>query len=308
MSHMDTNQLQAFDMITRQGSFSKAARTLAISQPTISLRVRALEQEVGGALFVRGGSRLELTELGTSFLPYARQALAMLASGVEIARQTKQGARGHVSVATMPALTTSFVASALARFHARHPHVDLLVYTNHSHHILEMLYDGQVKLGLLDWPLFSTIELTALLRFREPLIAVAHPSHPLARKERITSLELVHEGQPYWRVDWGPEVRAWHTHLMEVERPITEVPIHTAHELAVRGLGVALLTRSQVAADLKAVRLIELPIHDLPSFARESALVCLSREEPHLSTATRAFITVMREEGWEFLNVPQSPS
>src|SRR5262249_38669386 len=118
----------------------------------------------------------------------------------------------------------------------------------------------------------------------------------------ITSLDLVREGQPYWRVDWGPEVRTWHTHLMEAERPITEMPIHTAHELILRGIGVALLARPHVAADLRTKRLVELPMRDLPSFARESALVCLSREEPHLSTATRTFIRVMREEGWEFIN------
>ncbi len=294
---MDTNQLQAFDMVMRQGSFSKAARALDISQPAISVRIQALEQTVGGALFVRGGSRLELTELGTSFLPYARQALAVLASGIEIARQTKQGARGRVSLATLPALTTVFVASAIARFHLGHPQVDLIIHTNHSDQILEMLYDGQVKLGLLNWPLFSSIELTPLLRFREPLIVVAHPVHPLAQKGSIASLDLVREGQPYWRVDWGPEVRTWHAHLSEAERPTTEMPIHTAHDLVLRGLGVALLARPHVAADLAAGRLIELSVRDLPLFAHESALVCLSREEPRLSTATRTFITVLCEEG-----------
>jgi DNA-binding transcriptional LysR family regulator len=93
VEHMDTNQLQAFDMVVRQASFSKAARALNISQPTVSLRIQALEQAVGGALFLRGGTRLQLTELGTSFLPYARQALAVLATGVETALQTRDGAR-----------------------------------------------------------------------------------------------------------------------------------------------------------------------------------------------------------------------
>ena len=297
---MDTNQLQAFDMVIRQGSFSKAARALNLSQPTISVRIQALEQTVGGALFVRGGSRLELTELGTSFLPYARQALAVLTSGVEIARQTKQGARGRVSLATLPALTTIFVASAIAHFHADYPLVDLIVHTNHSDQILEMLYDGQVKLGLLNWPLFSSIELTTLLRFREPLIVVAHPLHPLAQRESVTSLDLVRDGRPYWQVDWeAPEVRTWHAHMIGASRTITEMPIHTAHDLVLRRLGVALLARPLVAADLENGRLVELAVHDLPLFTRESALVCLSREEPYLPAATRAFITRLREEGWE---------
>jgi DNA-binding transcriptional LysR family regulator len=74
-SSMDLHQLQAFDQIVFHGSFSKAARQLDVSQPTISLRIRALEQEVGGALFLRKGSQLRLTELGQSFLPYAQTAL-----------------------------------------------------------------------------------------------------------------------------------------------------------------------------------------------------------------------------------------
>ncbi|QBD76640.1 LysR family transcriptional regulator [Ktedonosporobacter rubrisoli] len=299
---MDTNQLQAFDMITRQRSFSKAARALDISQPTISMRLQALEQAVGGALFVRGGSRLELTELGRSFLPYARQALAALADGIEIAQQTKQGARGIVSIATLPALTTDFVASAIARFYSDHPRVDLNIHTNHSDQILEMLYDGRVKLGLLNWPLFSRFGLTPILRFREPLIAVAHPSHPLAQERSITSQRMVSEGRPYWRLKWGPDANLWHARLITAGQTVTSIPVHSAHDLVLRGLGVVLLARPLVTADLAAGRLVELAVKDLPSFARESVLVCLSREESRLSTATRTFIAILREEGREFVH------
>lgn len=297
---MDTNQLQAFDMVVRQASFSKAARALNISQPAISLRIQALEQAVGGALFMRGGSRLELTELGTSFLPYARQALAVLATGVETAQQTREGARGRVSLATLPSLTTDFFAAAIAHFHTSHPLVDIVVHTNHSDQVLEMLYDGLVKLGLLNWPIFSSFELTPLLRFREPLLVVAHPKHPLTRREHVEGLELQREGQPFWLVDWGLEVRAWHARLAAGENSVTEVPIHTAHDLVLRGLGVALLARPLVAADLATGRLVELPVRALPPFARESALVCLSREQ-QLSAALSAFVAVLHEEGREFI-------
>src|SRR5258708_11751456 len=267
---MDTNQLQAFDMVVRQASFSKAARALNISQPTVSLRIQALEQVVGGALFLRGGTRLELTELGASFLPYARQALAVLATGVETAQQTRDGAKGRVSLVTLPSLTTSFFAAALARFHTSHPQVDLIVHTNHSDQILEMLYDGLVKLGLLNWPIFSPFDLTPLLHFREPLIVVAHPEHPLARKENVESPELSREGQPFWLVGWGHEVRACHTRVSPVGSTITEVPIHTAHDLVLSGHGVALLARPIVAADRASRPLVALPLSDLPAFGRKN--------------------------------------
>src|SRR5687767_13362836 len=91
---MDLHQLQAFVQIVVYNSFSKAARILGISQPTISLRIRALEQKVGGALFQRKGSRLHLTELGQNFLPYAETAVRAMTTGVDVARQTLQGERG----------------------------------------------------------------------------------------------------------------------------------------------------------------------------------------------------------------------
>ncbi len=55
---MDLEQLQAFERIVREGSFSRAARSLDIAQPTISARIQALEVEVGGALFLRGGRKI----------------------------------------------------------------------------------------------------------------------------------------------------------------------------------------------------------------------------------------------------------
>ncbi|MBO0795369.1 MAG: LysR family transcriptional regulator, partial [Ktedonobacteraceae bacterium] len=73
---MDIDQLRTFERVVREGSFSRAARSLDISQPTISARIQALEQEVGGALLQRGGRTIALTERGESFLPYARQAIA----------------------------------------------------------------------------------------------------------------------------------------------------------------------------------------------------------------------------------------
>src|SRR5690349_1538465 len=109
---IDTGQLQAFERIVRERSFSRAARTLDIAQPTISERIRALERAVGGPLFVRGvrgapqgGSRggrgAELTDLGAEFLPYASRALEVLASGVEAALQAQAGERGHVSIGVL---------------------------------------------------------------------------------------------------------------------------------------------------------------------------------------------------------------
>ena len=102
---MDHNQLTTFDRIVREGSFSRAARELHIAQPTISARIHALEEEVGGALLTRTNHGVQLTALGVSFLPYARQALAAMLEGIEAARQARSGLRGRITIGSLGSLT-----------------------------------------------------------------------------------------------------------------------------------------------------------------------------------------------------------
>src|SRR5438105_4811026 len=82
---MQIDQLVAFDRIAREGTFSRAAVALGLGQPAVSARILALEDAVGGSLFVRG-RKLRLTALGESFLPYARRALEVLREGAEASR------------------------------------------------------------------------------------------------------------------------------------------------------------------------------------------------------------------------------
>jgi DNA-binding transcriptional LysR family regulator len=199
---MDVEQLQAFDHIVRDGSFSRAARALNIAQPTISARIQGLEQAVGGPLFVRGGRTIMLTELGESFLPYARRALAVLLEGIEAAQATQAGKRGRVTVGTIQSLAGGFLASSILRFHDMYPKVEFFVRVGHSEQVVEMLYDGIVKLGLISWPFFNP-DLKLLQRYREPLVFIVGAGHPLAAKESVTLDEVRNVRGHLLRIKWG---------------------------------------------------------------------------------------------------------
>lgn len=293
---MDTQQLQAFDQIVRHGSFSKAARMLNVSQPAISVRIQTLEQEVGGSLFIRGGSRLELTELGASFLPYAQQALLILSTGVENAQLVGKGEAGRLTIGTLPSLATGFFASTLARLRTMHPRVGIYVHTGHSQQIEEMLRDGIVKLGFMVGR-FVAPDMTAILHLQEPLIVVAATSHPLAQREALTSVEL---GQaPFFQVDWCSDAKRWYTQLGVQRGMEIEIPPQSALDLLLRGQGAALLTTTLVEPELQAGRLVKLPVSDLPQLFRESVLVCLNRQE-QLPVVVQEFLRVFREEAREY--------
>src|SRR3982751_957827 len=99
-SSMQLDQLVAFDRIAREGTFSRAAMALGLGQPAVSARILALEDAVGGTLFVRGRT-LRLTALGESFLPFARRALEVLPEGVEASRLAQIGERGSVRIGVL---------------------------------------------------------------------------------------------------------------------------------------------------------------------------------------------------------------
>lgn len=294
---MDSGQLQAFDLVVRHGSFSKAARALDLSQPAISLRIQALEAEVGGPLFRRGAHRAALTELGASFLPYARQALAALARGVEVARAAESGQRGRVRLGALPSLAGGFLARTVGALQREAPHLDLEIHTGHTPQLLEMLHDGFVQVALVYGPSYSA-EVTELARFREELVLVAARGHPATRGPLdLAALPAV--ADPLWRVDWTPEANQWQARVLPADTPRREVPIHMAHELVRGGQGAALLSRELVALDLAEGRLmtVQAPV---PPLARMSALVHLRRDAP-LPPAVATFARLLREHAHRLL-------
>ena len=287
-----TDQLEAFDQIERAGTFSRAAQTLRIAQPTISARIQALEEEVGGPLFERGGRQVALTPLGSSYLPYARRALLLLREGQEAALATQSGRGGRVTVGAIESLTGGFLANTVARFTRLYPHAELFIRSAHSRQIVDMLRDGVVKVGLVAWPV-DVADVVRVLRFEEPLLLVTASRSPLATRGPMSLGELAASAVPLLHVRWGPTAERLNMRLEEVASPVRDVPIDTALQMALAGAGAAFLTKTLVSEDLAAGRLVALTLSDLPMPTRKSAVVHLRRVDP--DDATRAFIDLLAE-------------
>ena len=253
--------------------------------------MQALEAAVGGELFRRGGRSVSLTERGASFLPYAQQALAILAEGVETARLTQSGQRGRVTLATMQSLSGSFLGSAIAQFYRAHPQVDLSVHIAHSHEIIAMLIDGIVKLGLVGYP-FLNNNLRVLLRLREPLDLILPMTHPLASQQEVTIAQLQSMGSPLLFAKWSASVDMLTQQLTIPGQPTLEVPFNVARHLLLEGVGIAFLTRASVEEELRDGRLVAMRVSDGPAIFRESALVCLAHGG-QLPVAVHAFVNLL---------------
>jgi DNA-binding transcriptional LysR family regulator len=292
---MDTSQLAAFDRVVRERSFSRAARALDIAQPTISERIRALERAVGGELFARGGGRggrgAELTDLGASFLPFARRALEVLDAGIEVARQTDAGERGRATLGVLESLSGSFLGPPLARFHAAHPGVEVVVRAGRQPQLIELLLDGVVGMAVIAWPCPEPLaaELTVLLRLRERVVLVAAPGHALVRAATVTAADVAELARPFLLLRWWVDLPAPLARLSDQASSRLDLPMDTGRHMVLHGTGAGFFPWMQVAEPIQSGQLCEVQVADLPLLVRDSALVRRGAAAP-LSPAARALI------------------
>ena len=272
---MHSDHLLAFERIVREGSFGKAARALGITQPSISARMAALEREAGGVLLERSRRGVSLTEQGRVFLPYARRVLEVMDEGLEASREAREGRRGRVTVGLLESLATGFMVLAISRFRSSHPDVDVFIKADHSDQVVEMLHDGVATLGLITGSYLDD-GLATILRFREPLVAVTHPDHPLARHGSVSFGEVVREAGPFFLIPWNSAFVAKVERIANEAGTTMRVPASMARELLSSGMGASFLTRSLAERDLTSGRLVEIGIAGFPQLQQESVLARLS--------------------------------
>jgi DNA-binding transcriptional LysR family regulator len=293
---MDVAQLIAFDRIVRTGSFSRAAWELHIAQPTISARIQALEQEIGGPLFARSSRNVSLTALGSSFLPYARRAIDVLTEGAAAAREAQDGQRGRLTIGVLGSLAGCLLAPALAHFQRRHPRVEYYVRAGSHQRMVDLLCDGVVELGLIAWPCIDplSVELTPLMKLSEPVVLVVPARHPLAQQPSVTQQDVADQAAPLLLVRWWQSTHASVARIAARAQTVANVPPETARQMLLEGVGISFFTRTQIADALAAEQLREVPIVDMGPITRESALVRLARQKD-ISVVGTEFIAEVRE-------------
>lgn len=301
---MDRNQLLALDAIVREGSFGRAARALNLSQAAVSARIGALEREVGGPLFTRGGRRATLTTTGEAFLPHARRALAVLAEGLATAQEVRGGHAGRVTLHAPDSTVEGFLAPGIARYLAAHPRVSLAVTIGHTEQIVAALRHDLAVLGIVTWPFAATAtDLVPLLRFREPLLAVVGVAHPLARAEGVTLAEFIAGAAPFYPIAWG----STHGQLLErparVGDPAIELPHELVRRLIATGRGGAFFPSTIIANARPGDDLAVVPLANNESPLRELALV-RHADRPDLAPAALALIAAIAGAASEIIVRP----
>jgi DNA-binding transcriptional LysR family regulator len=297
---MDANlrQLRAFSRVARERSFTRAAAALHLSQPALTVQIRALEAALGVKLFDRNTRAVRLTPMGGSILPAVERLLRDLEALADDARELGAGNRGVVHVAALPSIASSLLPRAIARLAQRHPGIVVRLRDAIAQRVVALVQSDEVDVGIGVSAGAST-ELTFRSLLSDRLEAVMPPRHRLARSRSVSLAELARE--PLVMMDAQTSVRA----LLEREMAAAGVPSRPAYEvtymstaigLAKAGLGIALLPTS--ALEMQALHALERrPIRGAP-LAREIGI--MARSARTLSPAAEAFLETLAETARDF--------
>lgn len=229
---------------------------------------------MGGSLFVRNNRTVTLTERGVGFLPFARQALEALQKGMEAAALTERGQQGELRVGVLRSIAGGFIAPALQRFLQAYPHLHCRVDESNHWQLVEWLYDNKIEHAIITWPPIGPqiAEVTPLHHFREPVVLLAHRTHPLAQRQQVTREDVVRLSDPlillrWWQITPEPLVQ-----MAQLAGQILDVPTDTGRYLIANGHGAGFFNRGQVTPELLGEEMVEIDVIDLPRLFRDSAL------------------------------------
>lgn len=189
---MQFSQLRYVVAVAEQGSFTVAAETLRVAQPSVSSAIRALEKELGATLFHRGRGEVTPTAAGEAFLPWARQALSDADRGRAVVDDLLGLRAGRLDIGATPSLATSRLPGVLAAYHQAYPAIELAVRQAGSRELVTALSEGLVELALVILPtaVAGGAELLTLALATEELVLAVATSHPLAARRSVTAADL----------------------------------------------------------------------------------------------------------------------
>ena len=186
---MDIAKLESFLTLAKTQHFAKAADKLYISQPALSKRIRALEDELGIPLFDRMGNKTFLTIHGETFRPFAENMVATCNSAKEYIRQIENMEHGVLNFGATNFIGVYMLPAVIARFHKKHPNITINMNINTSQTILEMLHKNQLEFVFLSDYIIEDPENYVIEQYwQDYLKLVVGTQHPLFSKKAVPFL------------------------------------------------------------------------------------------------------------------------
>jgi DNA-binding transcriptional LysR family regulator len=287
---MNLHHLTALLAIADKGSFTRGAKSLDISQSSLSHAIRDLERELGVTLFLRDRHGAHLTASGRRLLTHARQALASLDSMRAEADHARGILSGRVRIGSIPSATVSFLPKVIAHFGRQHPQIEVLLLEEPSQgmqQLAEWLRTDAIDFAIVELPM-KELNVTPLIR--DELCAIVSKKSVLAKRKQLTVQEL--SRQPFVMSRYSSERLVQAAYAERRVSPVVRFEVQdlgTLVNMVREGLGISIVPRVVFSDTPPGVVLV--PV--VPRIRRELGLALKVAE--HSPPAVSAFVQSLQE-------------
>jgi DNA-binding transcriptional LysR family regulator len=255
---MELRQIRSFLSIAETLHFGRTAELIHLSQPALSLQIRALEEEVGVRLFERNRRKTTLTAAGLAFRDDAAAALSQLEQAIRRARLAASGKRGLLRIGFVSTAGSEIVPDIVRQFKESNPDVEFSLRNILTADQVGMLETGSLDIGFLRLPIGQHSALDVVTVHREPLVLVVPSSHKLAKRKRVRLREVADQDFVMYERTYAP---GFHDSIVGILRDAGIVPnvsqtageMPTLISLVASRMGITILPASAVKHSVTSV-------------------------------------------------------
>jgi DNA-binding transcriptional LysR family regulator len=280
-------QLRVFNAVARHLSFAKAAETLHVSAPAITMQIKELEAAVGMPLFERQGRKVSLTTSGEYMLVYARKMLALLKDAEDAAARLQRIQTGKLTIG-MVDTTTYFIPALLSKFLKEHEGIEVVLSVGNRRELIQWLQNSEVDIAIMGSPP-SEFPTRAEPFAANPLVFVASPDHPLSGETGLHAEDLRQQAFIVREPGSGTRtaMEAYFSQARFQPRFSMELKSNDAIKQAVKAnLGLSFLSLHTIGLELQTQQLSVLQVRGSPVVRAWHVVHALSKL---LSPAAEAF-------------------
>ena len=251
---MTLTELKYIVAVARERHFGKAAEACYVSQPTLSVAVKKLEEELEVKLFERSANEVSVTPLGEEIVRQAQSVLEQAAAIKEIAKRGKNPLAGSLTLGVIYTISPYLLPSLVREMIAHMPEMPLMLQENFTVKLLDMLRTGEIDCAVLAEP-FPDAGLAVAPLYDEPFLAAVPSHHPLASQSSVTTEQLKNEtmlllGAGHCFRDHVlevcPEFARFSSNAEGIRKSFEGSSLETIKHMVAAGMGVTLVPRLSV--------------------------------------------------------------
>ncbi|MEZ5645186.1 MAG: LysR family transcriptional regulator [Burkholderiaceae bacterium] len=287
LRHATLHQLRIFQAVASHGSFARAAESLHLSPPTLSLQVKQLSETVGQPLFEQLGKKIYLTAAGRTLADACQDIESRLEQLSQDLAALQGVERGSLKLAILTTVKYT-VPKLLGGFCAAHPGIDVAMVVGNRENLLQRLATNQDDLYIMGQPP-EQMDLVCEDFADNPLVLVAPPDHPLVGQKNIAPRKLMN--QPFIFREPGSGTRLTAEKFFASQGVVLKNRLEVGSNEAIKqtvagGLGLAVLSATTVVAELALGELVQLDVQGFPLIRRWHVVYPRGKR---LSPAAQAF-------------------